>query len=436
MTLFNMNTFRKIHYMFLVSSLVFFIAASQNIPNPRYAQASALVNNKLYFFGGKLETNTVTNEVWYLDVESLSNATIHTWHQSPSMPVGYYYGTSCVSVTDNSTILLIGGISYTPNTPNLDFDAKVYIFNPNKPQWKSLKFINGSNNFVMRNNMQAVMNKYGQIFIYGGLNFTNNNSSNTVYNDMNLLLATDYNDILWSTPSVTYAPPTPFIQYTATLLSNGLIVYIGGIQETQAISATLMTTLKLFDTYYNSWSDQTISGDPIESRAGHSAVLAQNEIIIVYGGYSTKTNATSYNTVTPDVAVLNTTTWTWSTPYIFQAHAPPLLALHSAVLYENYMIIAFGLNVAQSTGLTPDTNLLSNDIYILDIQNYAWVIVIPANQSSEYNILQFAIGIGVGVAILIIFLSFSGYMCYSKYFNYQEVHYEYLVFQYSIHYES
>ncbi|CAG8499688.1 9347_t:CDS:2 [Gigaspora margarita] len=50
------------------------------------------------------------------------------------------------------------------------------------------------------------------------------------------------------------------------------------------------------------------------------------------------------------------------------------------------------LNVAQSIGFTPDTNLLSNDIYILDIQNYAWVIAIPANQSSEYNILQFAIG--------------------------------------------
>ncbi|RIB08297.1 hypothetical protein C2G38_361243 [Gigaspora rosea] len=251
-----MNTFRKINYMFLVSGLVFFVVASQNIPDPRYGQSSALVNNKLYFFGGKLETGTVTNEVWYLNVESLSNATVHTWHQSRSMPVGYYHGTSCVSVTDNSTVFLIGGITYTPNTPNLDFDAKIYIFNPNKPQWKSLRFINGSDKFVMRNSMQAVTNKYGQIFIYGGLNFTNNNSSNAVHNDMNLLLTTDYNDILWSTPSVTYAPSTPFIQYTATLLSNGLIVYIGGIQETQATSATLMTTLKLFDTYYNSWSDQ------------------------------------------------------------------------------------------------------------------------------------------------------------------------------------
>ncbi|CAG8544404.1 39822_t:CDS:2, partial [Gigaspora margarita] len=70
-------------------------------------------------------------------------------------------------------------------------------------------------------------------------------------------------------------------------------------------------------------------------------------------------NNTLYNKVTPDVAILDTATWTWSAPTISQANAPPLLALHSAVLYGNYMIVAFGLNVSGSTGLIPDNNSLT-----------------------------------------------------------------------------
>ncbi|CAG8847790.1 41163_t:CDS:1, partial [Gigaspora margarita] len=45
--------------------------------------------------------------------------------------------------------------------------------------------------------------------------------------------------------------------------------------------------------------------------------------------------------VTPDVAKLDTTTWIWSIPTISKTNAPPLLALHSAALYGNYMIVAF-----------------------------------------------------------------------------------------------
>ncbi|KAF0502406.1 galactose oxidase [Gigaspora margarita] len=420
--------------MFLTSCLMFFIVASQNVPEPRYAQASALVKTKFYFFGGILKTGIITNEVWYLDLGSLSNATIQKWSRSnASMSVAYHSGTSCVSTIDNSTILLIGGVMYTPNTPNLNFNEKIYVFNSKKPQWNLPKIIGNTSNFVMRNKMQAVINRFGQIFISGGQNFTSNNSSSIMYNDMNLLLATDHSNMLWTIPPVTGTPPTSFTQYTATLLTNnGRIVYIGGIQETQANSVNLMTKFKVFNTLSYSWSDQSTYGDVIEPRAGHSAVV-QNGIIIIYGGYATNINNTLYSKVTPDVAKLDTTTWIWSIPTISKTNAPPLLALHSAALYGNYMIVAFGLNVSGSTGLTPDTNLLNNNIYILNIQNNTWVTTIPAtttkkptatstksvitNQSSEssnHKILPIAIGIGVGGAIIVGVLSFAGYWYYKR----------------------
>ncbi|KAF0492469.1 galactose oxidase [Gigaspora margarita] len=361
--------------MFLTSCLMFFIVVSQNVPEPRYAQASALVKTKFYFFGGILKTGIITNEVWYLDLGSISNATIQKWSRSnASMSVAYHSGTSCVSTIDNSTILLIGRVMYTPTTPNLNFNKKIYVFNS--------KNLNGTCQILL------------EILII---------------------------------PPVTGTPPASFTQYTATLLTNnGHIVYIGGIQETQANS------LKVFNTLSYSWSDQSTYGDVIEPCAGHSAVV-QNGIIIIYGGYAMNINNTLYSKVTSDIAKLDTTTWIWSIPTISKTNAPPLLALHSAALYGNYMIVAFGLNVSGSTGLTPDTNLLNNNIYILNIQNNTWVTTIPAtttkkptatstksvitNQSSEssnYKILPIAIGIGVGGAIIVGVLSFAGYWYYKR----------------------
>ncbi|KAF0511660.1 galactose oxidase [Gigaspora margarita] len=241
-------------------------------------KASALVNAKLYFFSGKLKDGTVSNEVWYLDLGSLSNSTIQKWNRNNvSMPVAYYSGTSCISVVDNSTILLIGRIMYNQNTLSLYFTAKIYAFNfkPNKQPWPTPKIINDNKNFLMRNDIQAV--------------------------------TTDNNNILWVMPPITGSPHTSFILYTAMLLSNGRIVYIGGIQEISAISMT-MINIRQFDTHSYNWIDLSIYGDSIDSRAGHSAVLAQNGNIIIYGGYAANINNTSNIKVTPDVAVLKPST--------------------------------------------------------------------------------------------------------------------------------
>ena len=61
-------------------------------------------------------------------------------------------------------------------------------------------------------------------------------------------------------------------------------------------------------------------------------------MIIIYGGVTY-----THSQVTPDLAVLNTETFEWTAPSVSSNIGDvPSLTCHSANLFENYMIVAFG----------------------------------------------------------------------------------------------
>ncbi|KAF0511659.1 hypothetical protein F8M41_018241 [Gigaspora margarita] len=225
----------------------------------------------------------------------------------------------------------------------------------------------------MHNNIQAVSNQFGQIFIYGGQYFTSNNSSSAVYNNMNILLSTNnYNTILWTTLPIRGSSYTSFIPYTAILLSNGCVVYIGGIQETQTTSANLMTMYIIEKTI----TLKTISGDPINTRAGHLAVLGLN---------------------------ISESTW--------------LTSNNNLLTIINNIYILDIQNYSWVTTIPATTNQKVK------------------NQLPNNKILQTEIGIGVGSAILVGILFFSGYWYYQRrrqdlnnnYFNYKGVFFAFIL---------
>ncbi|KAF0549469.1 galactose oxidase [Gigaspora margarita] len=75
---------------------------------PQCQQTSTLVGTRLYSFGG-FTIIGASNEVWYLDLSSSFNISTPPWHSDVVMPVGYNFGTSCLSPIDISTVFLIGG---------------------------------------------------------------------------------------------------------------------------------------------------------------------------------------------------------------------------------------------------------------------------------------------------------------------------------------
>ncbi|KAF0538905.1 galactose oxidase [Gigaspora margarita] len=225
-----MKSLYSILFLVIFSSVYYFVIC-QDVPSPRSKHTSALVGTRLYFFGGDNSPTFTSHEVWYLDLSSSFNISAPPWHSDVVMPVGYSFGTSCLSPIDNSTVFLIGGRTWIATSATTDY----YSYT--------------SSVFATRNEIQAVIDNNGKIFIFGGFNY--NSSIILAYNDMNIL---DITNMTWSTLIQSQSVLT-YIDYTATLLPNGLIVYIGGRSGSISnVSLIDMAQIQIFDTKSYTWS--------------------------------------------------------------------------------------------------------------------------------------------------------------------------------------
>ncbi|KAF0442580.1 galactose oxidase [Gigaspora margarita] len=406
---------KSLYYIlfFVIFNSVYFLVICQNIPSSRRQQTSTLVGTRLYFFGGSISSTSVTNEVWYLELSNSFNISKPPWHSDVAMPVGNNFGTSCLSPIDNSTVFLIGGRTWVANTNINSNTGSVYKFDSKTLQWTTPTINNFNSSFEARNEMKAVIDNNGKIFIFGGSSHGNDDNITTAgYNDMNIL---DITTMFWSTQTPSQSVLVN-IDYTATLLPNGLIVYIGG-RGSSTTNLHNISQIPIFDTKSYTWSNKSASGSIIAPRADHSAVLTQDGNIIIYGGSTFNSSKVSY--VFSDIAVLNTNSWTWSVPSV-SGTSPPLTQ-HSAALYKNYMILAFGASSA--------TNHYTNNIYILDIQNYTWVTTFdlssttnPSKQTQsngnsstdQSNNASSNLYIGIGVGAGVIILAVVGFFIYKN----------------------
>ncbi|CAI2166170.1 3826_t:CDS:2 [Funneliformis geosporum] len=237
--------------------------------------------------------------------------------------------------------------------------SPIYAFNPNSGHW-NLPIIKGKIP-EWRRDIQDVADKFGNIYIFGGYSII-------TANFLNDIIILNINDLIWSYGPIDNAD-LKRDSYTATLLTNGMIVYIGGREINSEVD---INKINLYDTRLSFWSlVQAKSNGQIESRYGHSAILVSDEKIIIYGGK--KGESSKSIKVIPDLVILNiqTTPFEWIIPQIStNIGKVPSLSSHSANLVENYMIIAFG-QLTFPNGL--EERISSKNIYLLDTKNYSWV---------------------------------------------------------------
>ncbi|CAI2176083.1 2116_t:CDS:2 [Funneliformis geosporum] len=201
-------------------------------PLGRYGHSSILLGNKLYFFGGTKDGDfflNVLNEVFFLDVSQQFNVKIPPWTDLTAISGMDFKSSSATIVLsddyDNPSIYLFGGTMKNKNNENLNI-SMIHKFNPISVQW-NVPMIAGVQP-ERRMNIQAVFNS-GKIYVFGG--FANSlvglESGIIDFNDMVIL---DINDFTWSYGTILNAPKQRS-SYSATLLPNGMIVYIGGLER-------------------------------------------------------------------------------------------------------------------------------------------------------------------------------------------------------------
>ncbi|CAI2197946.1 19760_t:CDS:1, partial [Funneliformis geosporum] len=139
--------------------------------------------------------------------------------------IGFKSCWAAAAFTNNdnySTIYLIAGIMRDQNQVDA-FTSLVYAFNLRSGQW-NIPVMKGKIP-DRRREFQAVADDFGNIYVFGGGADHYIGSTNVQFlNDMAIL---NTSDLIWSYGPIINAP-LPRVGYTATKLSNGVIVYIGG----------------------------------------------------------------------------------------------------------------------------------------------------------------------------------------------------------------
>ncbi|KAF0497178.1 galactose oxidase [Gigaspora margarita] len=248
-----------------------------------------------------------------------------------------------------------------------------------------------------------------KMYIWGGTKgISDGTASNSTPND-GAMYKFDILSYSWEVYNAS-TQPICRVQHTATMTPDGNIIMIGGLFNPD------IAQIDIYDTKTNQWSQKkaNIIGR-VYARWGHTATLTtNNQSIIIFGGSS---NSTSLIT---DIAVLNLSTYIWTSitpfgekPRIYPSH-------HTATLYNDYIIFAFG------SGIIGDKYNSTNIVSILNISNdhYEWVtsyyprvpnsnapnLFQPPNSINIGIVVGSIVGSIIGVGLLIII----GYLIYSN----------------------
>jgi hypothetical protein len=235
-------------YLFFYHYL--FLKIESFTPAGRLAHSSVLVGKKIYFFGGVLDDSFGSNEVFYLDVSQPFNIDIPPWNDltpKAGIPFKSYWGT--VSSINNETIYLFGGETDNIATNENSFVSFVYSFNINSSTW-NIPTVTGKSP-ERRREIQSVIDDTGRIHIFSGASV--DSSALQTFNEM-VIFNTVESSLL-----INVSPVIDRVSYTATLLPNGVIVYIGGYGS--GSSDVDISQITLYDTKSSNWSDKVCTID-------------------------------------------------------------------------------------------------------------------------------------------------------------------------------
>ncbi|RHZ52451.1 hypothetical protein Glove_461g42 [Diversispora epigaea] len=392
------------------------------VPLKRANHNSVIIDNRLLIFGGvkniTLDLLSYAFELFYLDLSVSFDVKNVSWALIPegNSPPYSSHSTTVVGL-DNSTIFQIGGFIFNKNTLNYDFSNLVFTYDYPTGKWDTPSI---TGDIPPRQLVRGVINNKGIIYMFGGYNATNITESEyigTFYNDMYIL---NTKTMTLSLLSILGNLPSRCGAYSANILPNGIIIYIGGTANTTNATTTPINinNIRLFDTNKYEWSQMNATGETIDSRWFHTSVLTTDGYIIVFGGCTFEGKFSYTYSVSPNLAVLDTNKnpFEWSIPESSKINSPPSMCSHAANLYYNYMIVTFGFLIENNSTFINST--FNSDVYIYDITSNSWVTSYTAPDISKSikksSKKALAIGLGTGVAVIFIILILIGAFIFYK----------------------
>ncbi|CAI2162630.1 2845_t:CDS:1 [Funneliformis geosporum] len=313
----------------------------------RWGHSATLVNSNIYYIGGRTDGNVFITELITLDVSKPFSTLNPGWIELDSTGAPKTIGHSAVNGgLSNDQIIIFGGGVDDPASAVM---SNLWTYDTTNGKWTDPNLPQGGPS--RRYEHSASISPSGMMWIYGGL--IDGLTGSPTRNITSKLWGLNVNTLdSWKAYPLLNNSPGSRILHTSSIIDNKMIV-IGGAKDGILHD---MNEIYAFDLEKGTWEKNIGKGQIPVSRGQHSAVVS-NRKIIIYGG-SDITNTVLYG----DVAVLDTRTWTWTSPVT--TNSPPNRRDHTATLVGANMIVAFG-----RIGADAESN-----IYILNVLSWNWLI--------------------------------------------------------------
>ncbi|KMZ67606.1 Acyl-CoA Binding Protein [Zostera marina] len=271
------------------------LSISGEYPKPRYQHGAAVLQDKMYVFGGNFNGRHL-NDFQVLDLKSLTwskveNTTVDSQDASTITTLSSCAGHSMVS-WENKIISIAG---YTKDPSEI---IHVNEFNKQTCAWSSMKTYGKAP--ISRGGQSATL-VGTTLVIFGG-----EGAKKTLLNDLHIL---DLESMTWDEIDTIGVPPSPRSDHSSAIYNERYLFIFGGGSH-----STCFNDLHILDMNNMKWSKPTQKGTIPSPRAGHAGITIGVNWFIVGGGDNKSGASETY--------VLNMSTLVWSIVTTVQERIP------------------------------------------------------------------------------------------------------------------
>ncbi|WOL15837.1 acyl-CoA-binding domain-containing protein 4 [Canna indica] len=264
-------------------------------PRPRYAHGAAVLQEKMYIFGGN-HNGRYLNDLQVLDLKSLTWSRIEAKLSGSSDSSTTTLVAPCAGhslIPWGNKILSVAGHTKDPSETItvMEFDLQTCL-------WSKLKTYGKP---PISRGGQSVTLVGDTLVIFGGAD-----SKRSLLNDLHIL---DLETMTWDDYDAIGTPPSPRSEHAAACHADRYLLIFGGGSH-----ATCFNDLHVLDLQTMEWSRPKQQGVTPGPRAGHAGVTVGENWFISGGGNNV--NGIS------ETLVLNMATLVWSVVTTFQGQAP------------------------------------------------------------------------------------------------------------------
>ncbi|ORX37809.1 hypothetical protein BD324DRAFT_680689 [Kockovaella imperatae] len=383
-----MFTFSAVGLGLSLFSLPFTMASP---PAGRWGHQSVYVpgHQAMYVIGGQVvEANEeITNDVLILPLNQ-DNPSFLT---GPTTGLPPHAFASATLAEDGNSIIVVGGM-----TSNCGSDAVTHTLGPGSNGWTAAN----PTRLVRRRGAAATWvdngSSQGAIMVVGGISDHYVCSSATytypVSDILSLPLGTGSMISSRNLPTDLTGSDLAISDFALAHAPDHSLYLVAGQDSTGALVS--LDTIGMW-TKANGWQSQSTTGQVPSGRLGATLVAHPSlDLLVLHGGSNPQSegSATDGSSL---LAVLNTTSWVWSSPSNLQPPASTGAAYHTSIMTPSgVMIIAFGLS--------PD-GVPRSDVFYLDargpsISEWTWKSSWSADMLDQYTVNNSSNSTNVGVA--------------------------------------